>query len=114
MNHNLMTVTLDLDYNPPGGAAEPGASVVVWVDPVQPKLAQMAVDAGLSPKVESIDIVGSVGGNWDIIVFTVTNATFWTALAAVIRTFITRHRGKKIVLRHGEQGPGHSRMLRRR
>jgi hypothetical protein len=101
MNQDLTTLTLYLRDRPPDGSSEPRAAVEVIPKSDRPELMQLAADAGLNPELEIGATGDTLGHSWEIIVFTVTNAAFWPALATVIRTFITRHRGKKIVLKQG-------------
>lgn len=66
-----------------------------------PELTFLADAAELGHEVKLRGLAGSADGGieWEYIALTVTNAAFWTSLASVIKTFITRHRGKKVILR---------------
>ena len=104
MSDDLITIAIDPRVSPSGLTSEPSADLKVFPQSVQPELMQLTHDAGLNPK----QVLGgqssdTLGVRWEIISLTVTNAAFWTALAATIRTLITRHRGKKIVLREGTE-----------
>jgi hypothetical protein len=67
---------------------------------------ELATEAGIQPKPKR-HISGGYedqGWPWYSITFTVLNAAFWTALATTIRTFITRHRYKKVVISYSPHG----------
>lgn len=64
------------------------------------ELMGIAADSELPSRHETrghSDTVGPVF--WEVICFTVSNAAFWTALAATIKAFIARNRDKKVVIK---------------